>query len=94
VKRGANGPRPTPNSQDEHKIKAKNPCLTPFLRNRRDFFSSLLEGAASTFKEIADLFLNEHVGPKRKKSTAQDYESLLTTYAIRRRTETTQDNPQ
>ena len=41
-----------------------------------------LRRAASTFKEIADLFLREHVGPKRKLSTAQDYESLLTTYAI------------
>ncbi len=41
-----------------------------------------LKRAASTFKEIADLFLREHVGPKRKMSTAQDYESLLTTYAI------------
>jgi hypothetical protein len=41
-----------------------------------------LRRAASTFKEIADLFLKEHVGPKRKTSTAQDYESLLTNYAI------------
>jgi integrase len=41
-----------------------------------------LRRAASTFKEIADLFLREHVGPKRKTSTAQDYESLLTNYAI------------
>ena len=41
-----------------------------------------LRRSASTFKEIADLFLREHVGPKRKMSTAQDYESLLTTYAI------------
>jgi integrase len=41
-----------------------------------------LKRAASTFKEIADLFLTEHVGPKRKMSTAQDYASLLTTYAI------------
>jgi len=41
-----------------------------------------LRRAASTFKEIADLFLKEHVGPKRKMSTAQDYESLLTNYAI------------
>ena len=36
-----------------------------------------LKRAASTFKEIADLFLREHVGPKRKMSTAQDYESCL-----------------
>ena len=41
-----------------------------------------LKRAASTFMEIADLFLREHVGPKRKMSTAQDYELLLTTYAI------------
>ena len=30
-----------------------------------------LRRSASTFKEIADLFLREHVGPKRKMSTAQ-----------------------
>jgi hypothetical protein len=41
-----------------------------------------LKRAASTFKELANLFLKEHVGPKRKMSTAQDCESLLTTYAI------------
>jgi hypothetical protein len=41
-----------------------------------------LRRAASTFKDIADLFLREHVGLKRKTSTAQDYESLLTNYAI------------
>jgi hypothetical protein len=38
--------------------------------------------AASTFKEIADLFLKEHAGPKRKFSTTQSYESLLNAYAI------------
>jgi integrase len=41
-----------------------------------------LRRAASTFKEIADLFLKEHVEPKRKFSTAQSYESLLNGYAI------------
>ena len=41
-----------------------------------------LRRSASTFKEIADLFLSEHVGPKRKFSTAQSYESLLNAYAI------------
>jgi hypothetical protein len=41
-----------------------------------------LRRAASTFKEIADLFLKEHAEPKRKFSTAQSYESLLNAYAI------------
>jgi len=41
-----------------------------------------LRRSASTFKEIADLFLKEHVEPKRKTSTAQSYESLLNAYAI------------
>jgi integrase len=41
-----------------------------------------LKRAASTFKEIAELFLREHVAPKRKMSTAQSYESLLNAYAI------------
>jgi integrase len=38
--------------------------------------------AASTFKEIVELFLKEHVTAKRKRSTAQGYESLLATYAM------------
>ena len=41
-----------------------------------------LRRSASTFKEIADLFLKEHVEPKRKFSTAQSYKSLLNAYAI------------
>jgi hypothetical protein len=41
-----------------------------------------LRRAAFTFKEIADLFLKEHIEPKRKISTAQSYELLLNTYAI------------
>ena len=41
-----------------------------------------LRRAASTFKEVADLFLKEHIEPKRKVSTAQSYELLLNTYAI------------
>ena len=36
-----------------------------------------LKRAASTFKEIADLFLTEHAERKRKLSTAQSYELLL-----------------
>jgi len=41
-----------------------------------------LRRSASTFKEIADLFLKEHAEPKRKFSTAQSYELLLNVYAI------------
>jgi integrase len=37
--------------------------------------------AASTFAEVADLFLKEHVESKRKAKTATFYSSLLKTYA-------------
>jgi integrase len=63
-------------------------------RNRaKEIFGAVAMGAdpaaeiasrrgASTFKEIADLFLKEHIEPKRNVSTAQSYELLLNTYAI------------
>ena len=38
--------------------------------------------AALTFKEVVELFLKEHVGAKRKTSTAIGYASLLTKYAV------------
>jgi integrase len=38
--------------------------------------------AAATFKDVAELFLKEHVAAKRKSSTAQGYESLLRSSAI------------
>lgn len=38
--------------------------------------------SAPLFKEIAEMFLAEHVDTKRKLSTAQDYRSLLLTYAV------------
>jgi integrase len=38
--------------------------------------------AASTFAEVADLFLKEHVESKRKSKTAIFYSSLLKSYAI------------
>jgi len=38
--------------------------------------------AALTFKEVVDLFLKEHVGAKRKRSTGLGYASLLTKYAV------------
>ena len=38
--------------------------------------------AASTFAEVADRFLNEHVNSKRKSKTATAYKALLENYAV------------
>lgn len=41
-----------------------------------------LQKAAAGFAEIVDVFLNEHVRPKRKRSTALGYEALLKSHAV------------
>jgi integrase len=66
---------------DEARNRAKE-ILGAVARGEDPAADLALKRAASTFKEIAELFLREHVGPKRKMSTAQSYESLLNAYAI------------